>query len=70
VAQKRHDPEVGKDVNRRYMVGGVWHRRVIDKQGKGRSERTKLGRLYVAIPPAAGWPGGQPSDNGWRAGKG
>lgn len=67
MALKRKDPDVGLDVKRCYLVGGVWKRHIFEKQGKGRSERTKLGRMYTAIPPEAGWPGGAPEKNGWKA---
>jgi hypothetical protein len=68
MAQKRKDPEVGQDILRKYLVGGTWKRRILDKLGKGRSERTKLSRSYVAIPPEGGWPGGLPEQNGYKAG--
>lgn len=67
---KRKDPEVGQDVQRKYLQGGVYKRNIIEKQGKGRSERTKLSSSYVAVPPPEGWPGGHPEDNGYRPGKG
>jgi hypothetical protein len=68
MARKRKDPEVGKDVKSKYLVGGVWKRHIIEKKDKGRSERTKLGRVYIAIPPPEGWPGGLPEKNGYKAG--
>lgn len=68
MALKRKDPDVGQDILRKHLAGGVWHRRKINKQGKGRSERTKLGRMYTAKPPEAGWPGGHPEQNGYRPG--
>lgn len=68
MSQKKKDPDVGTDVLRRYLQGGVWKRHIIEKKDKGRSERTKLGRSYVAIPPPEGWPGGHPEKNGWKPG--
>jgi hypothetical protein len=59
---------VGHDINPAYLVGGVYKRRIIEKLGKGRSEKTKLGRTYIAYPPPGGWPGGLPEQNGYRAG--
>ena len=68
MAVKRKDPDVGHDILRRHLAGGVWCRHKIDKLGKGRSERTKLGRMYTAYPPPEGWPGGHPDKNGWKPG--
>ena len=64
---KRKDPEVGTDVLRKHLVGGVYRRHILEKEGKGKSEKTKLGRTYVAYPPPEGWPGGFPEKNGWKA---
>ncbi len=66
MSKKQKDPEVGKDVKRKYLVGGVYKRHLIEKQGKGKSEKTKLGRTYIAIPPETGWTGGIPEKNGWK----
>lgn len=66
---KKGDPEVGHDVKRKYLVGGMYKRRLIEKQGKGRSESSKMPRIYVAIPPPDGWPGGLPEKNGLRGRK-
>ncbi len=66
MALKRKDPEVGHDVLRRYLVGGVWKRHAMDKEGKGRSEKTKHGGFYIAHPPEGGWRGGDPEKNGYR----
>lgn len=55
-----------KDVKSRYKVMGTWCARKLEKGARGRTERTKLGRVYTAIPPAEGWPGGEPVRNGWK----
>lgn len=67
---QRKDPLVGEDILKKYLVGGTWKRRIIEKLGKGKSEKTRLGGFYIAIPPQGGWPGGLPELNGYRAGKG
>jgi hypothetical protein len=66
MSKSRKDPDVGKDVLRKYLVGGYYRRHKIEKEGKGKSEKTKLGRVYIAIPPPEGWPGGLPEKNGWK----
>jgi hypothetical protein len=68
MALKRKDPVVGSDVKRCYLTGGLWNRRRLDKEGKGRSSPCKLARVYIAKPPATGWPGGMPEQNGYRPG--
>lgn len=70
MAIRKPDPAVGNDILPRYLVGGVYKRRKLDKAGKGRSERTKLSRTYVALPPVSGWPGGLPENNGYKPGRG
>jgi hypothetical protein len=62
------DPEVGKDILRKYLQGGVWKRLQIAKKDKGKSTASKRSRIYIAIPPKTGWPGGRPEDNGWKPG--
>jgi len=38
------------------------------KQPDGHRKAPANGRakVYVAIPPPTGWPGGSPEDNGWK----
>jgi len=40
----------------------------IQKPKQARASRThsKRGRTYFAVPPAEGWPGGDPAKNGWK----
>ncbi len=50
------------------MAMGNWK---LHKMSKGqRASRTsaKKSRIYYAIPPATGWAGGRPEDNGYRRG--
>ena len=54
------------DLLPRYMWMGNWKTKVESKRVKGKSESTKRPKIYVAIPPASGWPGGRPEDNGLR----
>lgn len=68
MSKKRGDPDVGHDILKKYLVGGVRNRHKLLKEGRGRSESTKLSRIYVAIPPPSGWPGGAPEQNGYRPG--
>lgn len=63
---KRNAPDVGHDIKRKHLVGGTYKQRYYEKLGKGKSEKTKLGAIYVATPPAEGWPGGPPEKNGWK----
>lgn len=57
------------DILARHMWMGNWKSKVIAKKGRGKSESTKLARTYVAIPPATGWLGGRPEDNGLKGRK-
>lgn len=59
-----------KDILPKYMLMGNWKSKQIEKKGRNKSERTKKSRSYVAYPPAMGWPGGRPEDNGLRGRKG
>lgn len=47
---------------------GNWKSRLIKKHGKASRTKSTPARLYVARPPATGWPGGNPADNGYRRG--
>lgn len=40
----------------------------IVKSSERRASRTtsKQARIYFAVPPAEGWPGGDPAKNGWK----
>lgn len=40
-ARKTTDPDVGHDIQRKYLAGGVWKRRIIEKENKGRQETGK-----------------------------
>lgn len=55
-----------RDVKKRYLVGGEWKSAIIRCQGKHRHEATKLARVYVAVPPPEGWPGGEEVKNGYK----
>lgn len=57
-----------RDVKKKYLSSGERNKRKIEKAGKGKSESTRLGRTYIAIPPAEGWPGGLPEKNGYKPG--
>jgi hypothetical protein len=49
---------------------GAWKRRKINKSTKRSFTRSSIGRLYVAIPPPEGWPGGNDyGKNGARLGR-
>lgn len=50
----------------RYLAGGEWKNKQITKQGKGKSEPSKMPKIYIAIPPIGGWKGGHPKDNGCK----
>lgn len=43
-------------------------RRIAAMFRKNRPSRTTstIARIYIAIPPPEGWPGGAPEKNGWR----
>lgn len=53
-----------RDVKKRYLSMGSWHTQRTSK----RPSRTgsALGRIYIAVPPPEGWPGGQPERDGLR----
>lgn len=70
MSRKKVKIEVGKDVKRKYLVGGSWKSRQIDKKGKASRTTSKPARIYIAVPPAEGWPGGDPAKNGWKPGGG
>lgn len=45
---------------------GTWKKKIFDRKGKRSYTMSKPGRIYVAIPPEEGWPGGDPLKNGYR----
>lgn len=55
------------EIHPRYRAMSTWKTKQIKKLNKGKSERSGLGRSYVAIPPPEGWPGGDPLKNGLKA---
>lgn len=55
-----------RDVKVKYLAGGEWKSKIIDRLGKHRHESTKLARTYTAFPPEGGWPGGDPLKNGYK----
>lgn len=55
-----------KDIKAKYMVMGNWCSAKLDKKNRGSRTGSKSGRVYVAVPPETGWPGGQPENNGLR----
>lgn len=55
------------DVLNRYKVGGNWRVSKLKKGLRASRTQSKKGRIYIAIPPASGWPGGDPRQNGWKA---
>lgn len=70
MSKKKATIEVGKDIKRKYLVGGTWKSKKIAKQGKASRTTSKPARLYIAVPPVTGWPGGLPENNGWKPGGG
>lgn len=48
---------------------GTWKKRIILSIGRSKSEKTKKAKIYIARPPAEGWPGGDPRENGWKGKK-
>lgn len=68
--KRSKDPEVGQDILRRYLVGGVWKRHLLEKLGRGNRTKSTRSRTYIAIPPPEGWSGGDPFKNGLRARRG
>lgn len=55
-----------RDVKKKYLAGGQWKSKIIARQGKHRHEATRVGGTYICIPPAEGWPGGDPVKNGYK----
>lgn len=55
-----------RDVKLRYLAGGSWKKSIIAKKGKASRTAAKRARVYCAVPPASGWPGGLPGENGYR----
>lgn len=45
---------------------GTWKKRIFDRKGKRSATTSKPARIYIAIPPIEGWPGGDPLKNGYR----
>lgn len=56
-----------RDVLPRYMAMGTWKSKIIDKKGKASRTTSSPATIYVAVPPATGWPGGDPRLNGLGA---
>ena len=54
------------DLKPQYMWMGNWRSKVHSKTNRGSRTSSKRARLYVAVPPASGWPGGMPENNGYR----
>lgn len=54
------------DLKPQYMWMGNWRNRLLQKGTRASRTSSKPARLYVAVPPAEGWPGGSPEKNGYR----
>lgn len=54
------------DLKARYMHMGNWKAEVIKKKGKASRTSATRAKIYIAIPPAEGWPGGDPIRNGLK----
>lgn len=44
------------------------HKTVKAKHARASRTKSKRARIYFAYPPEGGWPGGDPRQNGFRAG--
>lgn len=55
-----------QDVKSKYLTGGQWKKAYFAKLGKHRHETTRKGRVYIAVPPPEGWPGGLEVNNGYK----
>lgn len=53
-----------RDVKKRYLSMATWHSQRISKRGSRTT--SKPARIYIAVPPGEGWPGGSPERNGLR----
>ena len=51
------------------MSFGNWKSKRIRKQQRASRTKSVKCRLYIAIPPVTGWPGGLPEYNGYRGGR-
>ena len=56
------------DILPRYYDIGMWKSKITRKKGKASRTSSGVARMYIAVPPADGWPGGDPIRNGYRAG--
>lgn len=45
---------------------GNWRSHAIAKESRGNRTRSTKSKIYYAIPPATGWPGGAPEQNGYK----
>jgi len=54
------------DLLPRYMWMGNWKSSKLQKGNRGSRTASKRARIYFAVPPATGWPGGTPEANGLR----
>lgn len=55
-----------KDVLPRYTAMATWKSRKLAKKLRGSRTRSTVGKVYIAVPPADGWKGGLPEQNGWK----
>lgn len=45
---------------------GDWQKHKLLKKGRASRTTSSPGKPYIAVPPAEGWPGGDPVKNGYR----
>lgn len=53
-------------VKPKYYTGGEYRAYQIARKGKRSFTMSKVARQYIAVPPAEGWPGGDPLKNGYK----
>jgi len=53
-------------VKPKYYTGGEWKAYSIARKGKRSFTASKVARIYIAVPPTEGWPGGDPLKNGYN----
>lgn len=47
---------------------GTWRKKILEKGLRASRTHAGKARKYLAIPPATGWKGGEPSNNGYKRG--
>ncbi len=70
MSKARKHVEKERSIKLKYYSGAEYKFNIFMKKGKRSFTTSKVARIYIAIPPETGWPGGDPTKNGFKVGGG